>query len=168
MPEFDPTANGRRSEEDLPALPPRGRGVMLLVSVSGLTLANLILGSIVGAVIGAALGTEGDARFRVVLTCAGIGAVAGVWLGVRFGERMGGTSGEAGRLRLFLSAVSGLAIGVALVPTVDNAFVPITAIMLPGIAAVIADVLATRGLHRAHAEQARRAREESEGSVQQE
>lgn len=164
MPEINPTANGYRlsAGDELPDLPPRGRGVMLLVMVSGMTALNLVFGSMVGAVIGAGLSLEDRALQNVFMTGAGLGSVAGVWFGIKVGTRFGGTSGQAGQRRLFAHGLAGLLLALALAALVASPFIPLLAIMLPGVAAVIGDVLATRPLYAAHADRNKKAREAEE------
>lgn len=166
MPEFDPATNGRRPENDLPPLPPRGRGVMLLVSVSGMTALSLLVGSLIGGVAAALLGLEGRAQQNLFLACAGVGSAVGVWLGVRMAERFGGTSGEASRRSLVAYGLVGLLVALALAAIVANPLVPITAIMLPGVAAVVGDVLGTRELYAAHAARAREAKKAAQARAE--
>ncbi len=164
MPEINQTADRYRfgAGDELPDLPPRGRGVMLLVMVSGMTALNLVLGSMIGAVVGAAMGLEDKALQNVFMTGAGLGAVAGVWFGIKAGTRFGGTSGQAGQRRLFAHGMVGLLLAMALAALVASPFIPLLAIMLPGVGAVVGDVLATRPLYAAHAERNKKAREAEE------
>lgn len=166
MPEFDPAVNGHRlGGEELPPLPPRGRGVMLLVMVSGMTALNLVFGSMVGAIIGAAMGLEDRSLQNVFMTGAGVGACAGVWFGIKVGTRFGGTSGLAGQKRLFAYGMAGLLLAMPLAALVASPFIPLIAIMLPGIGAVVGDVLATRPLHAAHAARDEKAWEAEEAAA---
>ncbi|MEX2587202.1 MAG: hypothetical protein WD602_04315 [Actinomycetota bacterium] len=159
MPKFDAVSRARDPDrDDLPDLPPRGRGLMLLVTVSGMTALNLVFGSMIGAVIGAAIGLEDESLRTVFMAGAGLGAGAGVWFGVKMGIRFGGTSGEATQKRLFVHGLVGLVAAMVLAALVASPFVPLIAIMLPGVAAVVGDVLATRPLVVAHSIRAERAR----------
>ncbi len=142
MPEFDPKVNGHRLRSVIPASP-AGGGVLLLALVSAFTGLNMMIGAGVGGIVGTVT-NAGDVTAALAAIGAGLGGAIGVALGVRVTLRLGGSSGVTSARRLTGWGVAGLVGSIALAATLASAFTPIIAILLPGLAALLADRYAAK------------------------
>jgi hypothetical protein len=144
-PRFDPSTNGHRSPAKKALPPAGGPGVLMVTIVSAMTGFNLMIGGGVGALLALPLGVRGNAVGVPVVLCAAAGGIVGVWLGVKLAARFGGGSEERTARRLATAGgLVGLVGAVALASARVNTFVPIVAIMLPGVGAWLGDRLAAR------------------------
>lgn len=144
-PRFDPSTNGHR-RPGKKALPPSGgQGVLMVTLVSAMTGFNLMIGAGVGALLALALGLRGNGVGVPVVLGAAAGGIVGVWLGVQLSARFGGaTEGRLARKLATAGGLVGLVAAVALASARVNTFLPILAIMLPGVGAWLGDRLAAR------------------------
>lgn len=145
MPDFDPSQNGHRikSQQHQIAESRRGGAVLLVTLVSALTGLNMMIGGALGAIVGG-ITKAGEATAALAAAGAGIGGGIGVFLGVRVAVRLGGAGGAASVRALTLWGVAGLVGSVALAATVATVFTPFAAILLPGLAVVLGDRVATK------------------------
>jgi hypothetical protein len=145
LPDFDPSGNGHRIAAEKAPLPRSGQGVLMVTLVSALTGFNLMIGGGVGALLAVPIGLRGSAVGVPLVVGAAFGGAIGVWLGVKVAARFGGTSG--GR-KAFVWAVAGglagLCAAVALASFRINTFLPVLAVLLPGIGAWLGDRLGSR------------------------
>ena len=126
-------------------MPRSGQGILMVTLVSALTGLNLMIGGAVGTLLAFLLGLRERAVGVPVLLGAAVGGAVGVWLGVKVAARFGGASGGRKAFRWALGGgLAGLVAAVALSALRAGAFVPIVAILLPGIGAWFADRLAVR------------------------
>lgn len=158
MSEFDPATNGHKPvAEPAGVKEGSGRGVLLVTIVSAMTGLNLMLGAGVGGLIAIPLGLKEGSLGVFMATTAGLGGILGVVLGVRVAHRFGGMDRgdmdrggmdrEAKSLKWSVAGgVAGLVGAVALAGLARFPFVPILAIMLPGIGAWLGDRFADRSV----------------------
>lgn len=145
MPDFDPSQNGHRvrAQQQQIAESRRGGAVLLVTLVSALTGLNMMIGGAIGAIVGTVT-KAGEATAAVAAVGAGIGGGIGVFLGVRVALRLGGSGGVASARALTAWGLVGLVGSVALAATVATVFTPFAAILLPGLAVVLGDRIATK------------------------
>ena len=145
MPDFDPSQNGHRvrAQQQQLAESRRGGAVLLVTLVSALTGLNMMIGGALGAIVGG-IAEAGETTPALAAVGAGVGGGIGVFLGVRVAMRLGGSGGAASVRALTLWGLVGLVGSVALAATVATIFTPFAAILLPGLAVVLGDRVATK------------------------
>ena len=143
MPEFDPKVNGHRIKAQPPPPPRRGSGVLLLTLVSALTGLNMMIGAGIGAIVGGVT-RAGQVTAALAAIGAGLGGAIGVALGVRVAQRVGGSSGRSSARWLTGWGIAGLIGSIALAATVTSPILPIIAILLPGLLALLGDRFAVK------------------------
>ena len=142
MPDFDPKANGHRIKAQ-PSPPRRGSGVLLLTLVSALTGLNMMIGAGIGAIVGG-ITNAGEVTAALAAIGAGLGGAIGVAIGVRVALRVGGSSGVSTARSLTGWGIAGLIASIALAATLTSPFLPIIAILLPGLLALVGDRFAVK------------------------